>query len=470
MLGCRFARCPFQSNVGKSDVEQQDIDPRGENWQGACLAWVGSTQAALILATWPLWWPPVNVGAELASARWLFPQVPLIAAARELPVWLDRVAVVCWLLGLLGQTLAGLWLAWGPSRNNSANARPWSWLLQASVVCCLVAWPVLVVSNQHRFQAWAYLAWWIGLFWLLASRMSGKVPSDPLGFVTRWRWLAISVYFYSAVSKFDVTFLQSLGNQFATALWNLVSLSDLPMDTVWPSSLIFLFPLGELFLALGLGSGYLRRSFCLLAFVMHGLLLLILGPWGLQHQPGVLIWNLFFIGQAYLLFWPTEREKPCEDTERPRSSRLANLALYVVLLWPLTQPWGWCDHWPAWELYAPRGNRIQVFLASPAWESATDLAEFAADQPSEQHGPIWRELRLDQWSLQQLHAPIYPQDRFQLGVAEYVLERVPQEQYVLIQWYGPADRWSGKREQRLLRGRREVKEFGQRFFWNTRPR
>lgn len=451
-------------------MEQKDIDASVKKWQGACLAWVGSSQVALVLATWPLWWPQVVGKAEMGNAPWPFPQVPLIAAAAELPGWLDRAAVALWLLGLLGQTLLGLGLAWGQSRVRSASGELRSRLLQASVICCLVAWPILVVGNQHRFQAWAYMTWWIGLFWLFASRTSFRVPADPMGFSTRWRWLAISVYFYSAVSKFDVTFLQSLGNQFATVLWNSLSSSDLPLDTVWPPSVILLFPFGELLLALGLASGCFRRSFCLLAFVMHGLLLLILGPWGLHHQPGVLVWNVFFIGQAYLLFWPNGWEKRCNDDERRRSSGFANLTLYFVLLWPLTQPWGWCDHWPAWELYAPRGNRIQVFLASPAWESVDELAKFAADQPSEQHGPIWRELRLDQWSLQQLHAPIYPQDRFQLGVAEYVLQRVPQEQHVLIQWYGPADRWTGKRQQRLLRGRRELKEFGERFFWNTRPR
>jgi len=221
----------------------------------------------------------------------------------------------------------------------------------------------------------------------------------------------------------------------------------------------------------GLASGYLRRSFCLLAFAMHALLLLILGPLGLQHQPGVLLWNVFFIGQAYLLFWPLKSERPGTDVKPCHPpNRLANLTLYFVLLWPLTQPWGWCDHWPAWELYATRGSRIQVFLAAPAWEFADDLAEFAAEQPSEQFGPIWRELRLDRWSLQQLRAPIYPQDRFQLGVAEFVLEVIPQEQQVLIQWHGPADRWTGQRDQRLLRGRREAQEFGARFFWNTRPR
>ena len=35
--------------------------------------------------------------------------------------------------------------------------------------------------------------------------------------------------------------------------------------------------------------------------MLHGLLLVILGPWGLDHKPGVLLWNAYFIVQDVLL-------------------------------------------------------------------------------------------------------------------------------------------------------------------------
>lgn len=442
----------------------------------AFLAWVALTEVLLIGVTGPLWWPPLNLGAPDLSDEWPFPQIPLVSMVASVPPIWDRITVCVWLLAISLQGIAASWLflaSW--QRKDKTKAYPqkvFHRLLTGAIGMGLFAWPVLIILNQHRFQAWAYLAWWIGILWLLGFKRGQSASPQNADVSTRWKWLAISVYFYSAVSKFDLTFLQSLGNQFATALWNIISGNALPLDTVWPLGIVLLFPLGELVLAFGLASGFWPKKFCLLAIIMHGLLLLILGPWGLQHQPGVLVWNLFFIGQACLLFWPrpTTRMNGLANWSCRWPTSTADWALYVVLLWPLTQPWGWCDHWPAWELYAPRGSRVQVFLAQPAWESNEELAKYLAVEPSKQHGPLWRELRLDQWSLEQLKAPIYPQDRFQLGVAEYVLEGVPDGSQVLVQWYGPANRWSGTREQRILRGSRELRDFGRRFYWNSHPR
>ena len=55
-----------------------------------------------------------------------------------------------------------------------------------------------------------------------------------------------------------------------------------------------------------------------------------------------------------------------------------------------------------------------------------------------------RPLRIDRWSLDALYVPIYPQDRFQVGVALSLARRFDLNQIqVVIE--GPADRWTGKR-------------------------
>jgi hypothetical protein len=93
-----------------------------------------------------------------------------------------------------------------------------------------------------------------------------------------------------------------------------------------------------------------------------------------------------------------------------------------------------------------------------------------AESSSEEHGDLWRELRLDQWSLRQLHAPIYPEDRFQLGVALAVAKSIPEPGLIRVQWYAPADRWTGQRHSQLLRNQRELEVFARRFLVNVRPR
>jgi len=112
----------------------------------------------------------------------------------------------------------------------------------------------------------------------------------------------IGFYFHSAVTKFDYSFLHTLGQQFLDAL---AALLGTPLDD-WSDrarfTLAAAFPAGELAIAVGLCFAATRRVALAAALLLHGTLLLILGPWGLGHKPGVLIWNVFFIVQDVLLF------------------------------------------------------------------------------------------------------------------------------------------------------------------------
>ena len=80
--------------------------------------------------------------------------------------------------------------------------------------------------------------------------------------------------------------------------------------------LAILFPVGELVIGLGLLVPPTRRVAGCLAIAFHLTLLLVLGPWGLDHSHGVLVWNVVLIVQAYLLFVSPEQET---DRERTRT-------------------------------------------------------------------------------------------------------------------------------------------------------
>lgn len=434
----------------------------------AFLAWSGGFQCVLIFASWSLWFPDV---AKQGSDAWQggsFPGVPAFAAMATV-TWSNWVLAPLWLGATLVQTVVAGRLTIEVNRSDSQTSgknEKLQLLLNGSLVLAIVTWVALVGLNQHRLQAWAYLAAWVNLLYLLGIRCGTNDADQSTAIRKRWCWMIVSVYFFSAISKFDHTFFVTLGSQFLTTLRNSGTGAHLPLETVWPWWATLMFPLGELIVAIGLASDKTRRGMVFVAMFLHGLLLWILGPLGMQHQPGVLLWNVFFIGQLWLLFWPVTTP----ESNRPTSeSWMARLALYFVVLLPLAQPWGWCDSWPAWELYAPRGSRIQVFLADPAIEQLPELAPYVSQDTSPEFGPLWRELRLDQWSLDQRGAPIYPQDRFQLGVAIAVRERVIESEQVLIRWLGPANRWTGAREQKLLNSQTEIEAFGGRFFWNYQP-
>ena len=202
------------------------------------------------------------------------------------------------------------------------------------------------------------------------------------------------------------------------------------------------------------------------AIGLHVALLLILGPWGLDHRPGVLIWNLFFVFQALFLFWPeanadqqenkaqadvdqTRLEKADSDRQNsaPNLNWLALLLTIFVLSFPATQWIGVCDHWPGWQVYSPSSSRAQL-----------------------RNGRS-----VSQWSLEELGVPVYPQSRFQLAVAYAAATKQAGEDQqgtgnFQIELRHQSNRFTGERVNEVLTGADQFKMKTSRFILNTQAR
>ncbi len=86
-------------------------------------------------------------------------------------------------------------------------------------------------------------------------------------------------------------------------------------------------------------------------------------------------------------------------------------------------------------------------------------------------------MRVERWSLADLGAPLYPQARFQLGVALAVGKAVEQNQAqnesqprIRLLYESAADRWSGKRKIREYNGLSQIEPLTSEFLLNAAPR
>ena len=151
------------------------------------------------------------------------------------------------------------------------------------------------------------------------------------------------------------------------------------------------------------------------ATALHVGLLLALGPLGLGHRPGVLLWNVAFIGHDWLLF----------GTRALGAIALSLRAslLILVCVWPMTERWGLCDRWLAWSVYAARSERVSVTLTDEGLRRLPESAQRCVTDG---------ELPLDRWSLTALDVPIYPQLRFQFGVVEWLRQRCGEENLIEV--------------------------------------
>ena len=382
---------------------------------------------ALVVLTRALWIP-----------QSVFPQVPFWNVAL-----LQTKSVQVAALGACG--LGGVLIASRALFEKPATAT-------AGVVLVLLAFFVLVAGDQHRLQPW--------LLHLTGVLTICVLCPDPRRCL---RWLTAGIYFHSAASRLDYSFLFGGGDYLLNGLLNVLGAAS----ERWPDGLIFaatlFLPLGELLVAVLL----LRRdglSGWRLAACMHVVLLLALGPLGLNHAPPVLVWNLFFLVQALVL--PAAPRADGSVSDAPALPVLIVVCL-VGLPFFNWEPFHVYDHWPAWSLYASRGEKVVIEIhidAAPRLDA--NVALHLAEPPPFSD---WQQLRVDRWSLAAVNAPIYPEDRFWLGVAIQLAHEYDLRNKIRVRIQTVANRLSGQRGLIELNGTAAIEDFAAKFWLNASP-
>lgn len=425
----------WQQTVG-SDIPGQ----RSGIWLRWLLAAFG---CGLLIATRPLW---LNSGE--------FPQVPWFAWGCAIPRGVD----LC-LLALV----AGALITMSCASSESHGSR-------LSLGLFAGAMTGLMLLDQHRTQPWAYQ-------FVLMAIVLATAPHQLA--IPLLRLLTIAVYLHSAISKCDYSFCAGLGHSFLVAFAKLAfgppPAGSPPWQTgAWP----LIFSLGELAIALGLVWPASRRWAVWGATGMHALLMLVLGPWGLGHSVGVLIWNGYFIAQNSIIFGRSRilvNPSVAESVTFTRRMRTQWIAIFVIswaALWPFLEPWGWCDVWPAWGLYAQHGEQLAIRITDRGLERLPIPWKDSATQVVGPNEDSWEwQLRLQQESLRLVSAPLYPQNRFQLGVTLALVKNLGiQADDIAAVWYFPANRWTGERRSIRLRSLPEIESTAERCWFNAHPR
>jgi hypothetical protein len=332
-------------------------------------------------------------------------------------------------------------------------------LIRASSIISILSLTGCILLDQHRLQVWAWEFLWLQVFLTFGQPQAALLSS---------RLLVVGIYFYSAVSKLDAGFVQTQGPWLWQGLSRAMGLASIPWGAK-ASSLYLAFPLGELLVAGALVLRRSRRWGIGLSVGMHIILLLALGPWGWQQRPGVLLWNLFFLGSVPLLFWRTEPFEPEVTAGSPQSRKLLSnefclLAAIALGIWPALEGIQLCDHWPAWAVYSSRPEIVRIDIRE------NDVSRL----PNSLHphvGPAealsdWRPVSIDQWSFEERGCPIYPQGRYRLAIARTLETRYGVQLRVTEQ--ATPSRWTGQRELREVTDLSE--ECNRRYWFSTRAR
>ena len=187
------------------------------------------------------------------------------------------------------------------------------------------------------------------------------------------------------------------------------------------------------------------RMASMLAVAMHVTLIILLSPVGLGHELGVLTWNLFFVTMHILLITQFSATPKSLGTSQLRSTHRAYAILVAfIVVFPLSGLVGLADNWLAWQLYSPRPEVVKVYVHSDAVEQLPESVKpfVGAPQPLD----VWCPVRIDRWSLDQVGAPMYPEDRFQTAVASHLASFVESSRQIKVELDAPSipDWWNRK--------------------------
>ncbi len=400
----------------------------------------------LVASTWPLW----TSGSE-------FPQIPWSEMfGRAAPHWLDWIALC----------LLAIWipLEWQGLRRN----RRGTWIIRALVMIPLLG--VLLV-DQHRMQPWVCQMLMMATILTTASERTA---------IRCLQWLTISIYVHSALSKLDTSFVEIHGPWLLDGLAKSIGLSTELWSETTRRSLAILFPVGELLTAMALVVQRTHRLGLISAIAMHALLLLTLGPWGHAHKPAVLIWNVFFILLDLLLFGRWQRitaitaaretldQDPGRSTWPTRSNdRLALILTALFALLPCLSWWGLWDHWPSWAVYSSRPAIVEVFVPEEDIERLSESLQpfVGSPEPFSDHCRV----NLDAWSFETQWCPMYPQERYRVAIALAICERSEIDTMRIIIHSSP-DRWTGERQESVLKGIVAIQQNAKAYLLNTSAR
>ena len=396
------------ANVTPSPVLSNDWQRR----RCSALRILAGFEIVLILATWPLWW---RNGA--------FPVISLIDGF-ALPLIADR-AVVCILL------VSCLHIACVPESRQSDRVR----------LVAIVAALILCVDSQQRLQAWHWL-------FVLGLGASFFKPENSVHLL---RSILASVYVCSALSRMAPIAYHGMSAAIVDQLLRMTGIRMEMSDGRMAEALCQILNVGELIVGLLLIWPKSRRYGILSAMALHVTLLLALGPLGLRHHNGVLLWNLCFLCLIPVVF-----SGPVADSHTSRTRRCRNYQAATIFIWvfPLSGLVGFADNWPAWQLYSTRPESWVLRIHETDTHYLDEQIRRYVSKPA----PLddWVVVRLDRWSLAETDSPLYPEDRFQCNIIRQVLGPLPDDAEFRVEISEPDQWFWWNRHHRTLTTRSEL--------------
>jgi hypothetical protein len=331
-------------------------------------------------------------GLLLSPNLWVssraYPLTPLFGFIPPLPYPVDHAV-----FGLFIVIIGGMALVRG---------RAAGWLaLSATIIAVL-----FILQDQSRLQPWFYQY----SFLIAAVSLFGLDRVGAVDALNSCRLIVAATYFFSGLQKANASFM---GKEYPSIVEPLmVHLSSGVQDILlWGAYAV---PVIEATIGLGLLTRRFRKPAVIGTLLMHGFILLCVGPWGANWNSVIWPWNVAMVLFTFILFWqPADNPSLLEVllpwrrlSEVNLTLGLAFRALVVALfaLMPVLSFFGLWDSYLSASLYSGNIKLGHVFTWNGSkWIDTNITADFpmkALNVPAYPEDRVYKNVFVEEWCAQ----------------------------------------------------------------------
>jgi len=337
----------------------------------------------------------------LSSKLWLservFPHAPLFS-------WLGPWPQGLQILLFAGMFVCLVLLMWRP-------------FMRGAVIGIVSIWAIMVMQDQMRLQPWAYQY----VLMLLPFAWIGRKGENAAGVIWIAQVIMVAVYFWGGLHK--------LGPQFVGLYEDTLMVSWLENSSGFVHSFLkagsTVIPWTEMLMAVLLVFPKTRRIGVVMAWVMHLIILVWLGPVGIGINSVIWPWNMAMMVLVSVLFWmdspPLLSLEPLKESPRGMVwiAALVGVLAAVAPIFSMTGKW---DRYLGFHLYSGHQQRVILALQPSGVAKLDDsYAPFVIEK---RFFGNMSELDFMPWAHQELNAPFVSEDRVALALAKSLVERL----------------------------------------------
>jgi len=271
--------------------------------------------------------------------------------------------------------------------------------------------------DQMRWQPWEYQYILIFLFYLFYKKGTSQ-------FLQLFTFTLAFIYIFSGLHKFNGGFLQSIWRNLILERFlhfDKNSVSNLWIHYSGLSLSIIEFSLGFALLILPK-----KKITAVFLIIMHGILLLILGPFGVNYNPSVWPWNFALMCFLFVIFYDKEE---IEFNFLFFQHKFNRLVIVLVAVLPVSNFAGYWDSFLSFKVY-PGNSRLLVFCtknleAYPELKIYETKTKFIKNRKG-------ASIYLGKMVISELKVAIYPEERTFIKIKNEWNKKFPQDENVFF--------------------------------------